>query len=452
MKKHYAILLGGLLCASTAMAQSDFKRCAAHEVLQEQLQKDPQMQSRMDAIEAFTQKYVNNNGANKRTAGVITIPVVVHVVYNTASQNISDCQIQSQIDVINEDFRRMNADKIQTPGVYATRAADCEIQFVLAKRDPNGNATTGITRTSTRTKSFSANDAIKFTSQGGKDAWNTTQYLNFWTAPKLMNQGQQLLGYGQFPGGPRNTDGVVMAYAAFGSRAKCPSGVYYQGYDLGRTTTHEIGHNFNLRHIWGDATCGNDLVSDTPTQQGPSSGCPSFPRITCSNVTGDMTMNYMDYSNDNCMNMFTLGQKARMDATLVPGAYHYELTTSLGGYAPGAAIATNTGGTSSPEGALTESAVRTLTIAPNTVFPNPVTGEMNVSYAVAKEGAVKIEIYNIMGAKVGSYDQGVKAAGSHIFNISTSDDKSFSTLKNGVYFCRVNGAEGGKIVRFVVER
>lgn len=169
MKKPYALVLAGLLCASSAMAQSTFKRCASHEVLQEQLQHDPGMQARMDAIEAFTAKYVKNN-ANKRTAAVVTIPVVVHVVYNTASQNISDCQVQSQIDVLNEDFRRLNADKSQTPALYAGLAADCEIQFVLAKRDPNGNPTNGITRTSTRTKSFSANDAIKYTSQGGRDA------------------------------------------------------------------------------------------------------------------------------------------------------------------------------------------------------------------------------------------------------------------------------------------
>ena len=451
MKKHYALFLGGLLCASTAFAQSDFKRCASHEVMLEQMQRDPQMQNRMNAIEAFTQKYINSNSATKRTAGVITIPVVVHVVYNTTSQNISDCQIQSQIDVLNEDFRRMNADKSQTPSVYSGLAADCEIQFVLAKRDPNGNPTNGITRTKTKTKSFSSNDAIKFTSQGGHDAWNTMQYLNFWTAPKLMSYGQQGLGYGQFPGGPRNTDGVVMAYAAFGSRAKCPSGVYYQGYDLGRTTTHEIGHNFNLRHIWGDATCGNDLVSDTPTQQAASSGCPSFPRITCSNQTGDMTMNYMDYSNDNCMNMFTLGQKARMDATLVPGGYHYDLTTSLGGVAPTAITSGGSAGTSADASLTDGNAARTLTTGVASVFPNPVTGEMNVSYNVAAESAVKIEIYNVMGALVGSYDQGVQTEGNHIFKI-TGNDKKFGALTNGVYFCRVNGAESGKVIRFVVER
>src|SRR5690606_16726772 len=178
-------------------------------------------------------------------------------------------------------------------------------------------------------KSFSTNDAIKRTSGGGHDPWNTTQYLNFWIAPKLSSQGRQLLGYAQFPGGPAATDGVVMAYAAFGSRAKYAGGVYYQGYDLGRTTTHEVGHYLNLRHIWGDATCGNDLVSDTPTQQTANYGCTSFPKITCGN-NGDMSMNFMDYSDDPCMYMFTTGQANRMAAVLAQGGFHYGLTTSPG--------------------------------------------------------------------------------------------------------------------------
>src|SRR6478735_3477452 len=424
MKKHYAILLGGLLCASTAFAQGPFKRCAANEALEEQLKADPNMQARMDALEAFTAKYLKEN-PNKRTAAVITIPVVVHVVYNTASQNISQCQIQSQLDVLNEDYRKMNADNSKTPSAFAGVSADCEIQFVLATVDPNGNPTTGITRTSTKTRSFSTNNYIKYTSKGGHDAWNTSKYINFWTAPALSSGGQQLLGYGQFPGGAAATDGVVMAYAAFGSRAKCPSGIYYTGYDLGRTTTHELGHYFNLRHIWGDATCGNDQVSDTPTQQTANYGCPTYPHVTCSN-SGDMTMNFMDYTDDPCMYMFTAGQKARMQATLAG---------VRAGLVSGTALVTpNTGS----EGNTTTAEVKVLNGGATTVFPNPVTGDMHVSYNVANEGAVQIEIYNVMGKLVGSYSQGLQPTGIHIFKLNASDNK-FSTLSNGVYFCRVTG-------------
>ena len=442
MKKPYFLVLAGMLLSSGAMAQSsNVSRCSAMDALHEQLQQDPQMQQRMEAIEAFTQKYMKNN-AVKRTAGIVTIPVVVHVVYNTASQNISNCQIQSQLDVLNEDYRKLNADNAKTPALYAGVAADCEIQFVLAKTDPNGNPTTGITRTQTRTKSFTTNNAIKYTSQGGQDAWNTSQYLNFWTAPKLTSQSQTLLGYGQFPGGSAATDGVVMAYAAFGSRAKCPSGVYYTGYDLGRTTTHEVGHFLNLRHIWGDATCGDDFVSDTPKHQAANYGCPTFPHVTCSN-SGDMSMNFMDYTDDPCMYMFTAGQKARMQAVLAPGGFHYSLTTSTAAATP----ASNTAQ------ATTEAAYKVLNIAPALVFPNPVKADMNVSYAVTAENAnVQVEIYNTLGALVGTYNEGLKAAGTHIFSVSADNDAKFGALKNGMYICRIKGAEKGKVIRFMIER
>jgi hypothetical protein len=441
MKKSYALVLAGLLCAGSAMAQSTLKRCASNEVLQEQLQHDPGMQARMEAIEAFTAKYVTENKANQRTAAVITIPVVVHVVYNAASQNISQCQIQSQLDVLNEDYRKMNADNSKTPSMFAGVAADAEIQFVLATVDPNGNPTTGVTRTSTKTRSFSTNNYIKYTSKGGHDAWNTSKYINFWTAPNLTSGAQQLLGYGQFPGGAAATDGVVMAYAAFGSRAKCPSGVYYTGYDLGRTTTHELGHFLNLRHIWGDATCGNDLVSDTPTQQAANYGCPTFPHVTCSNQ-GDMTMNFMDYTDDPCMYMFTAGQKARMQAVLAPGGARASL-------ASGGAITTS----GSTTAQVTEAEARNMYIAPNLVFPNPVKAEMNVSYNVAAENAnVQVEIYNLMGQLVKSYNQGTQAAGNHVFTLSGEKDATFSTLSNGMYFVKVKGSAENKAVRFMVER
>ncbi|MBK0404019.1 T9SS type A sorting domain-containing protein [Adhaeribacter sp. BT258] len=448
MKKFYAFAAASLLCVSGAIAQtSGFERCSAMEVLHQQMQNDPKMESRMQAIEAHTQKFLQNKSttANQRTNAVVTIPVVVHVVWNTASQNITDCQIQSQLAVLNEDFRKLNADNSKTPALYAGLAADAQIQFVLATKDPNGNATTGITRTKTKTRTFSGNNAIKFTSQGGKDAWNTSQYLNFWIAPNLVDRGVQLLGYGQFPGGPASTDGVVMAYGAFGSRAKCPSGVYYQGYDLGRTTTHEVGHFLNLRHIWGDATCGNDLVSDTPTQQTSNYGCPTFPKITCSNQ-GDMSMNFMDYTDDPCMYMFTTGQAARMAAVLAPGGFHYSLTTSTAASTPVATTTTSTQGA-------TTTASRDMNFAAATVFPNPVKAEMNVSYSVTAENTnVEVEIYNLLGALVGTYKEGAKPAGKHVFSINSDNSRSFGALSNGMYFCRINGAEEGKLVRFVIER
>lgn len=247
---------------------------------------------------------------NTKSIGVITIPVVVHVVYNSAVENISDAQILSQIDVLNKDFRRLNADASNTPAAFSGLASDTEIEFCLASKDPNGNATSGIVRKSTNVNTFNTNNSVKFSNSGGSTAWDVRNYFNIW----VCDLGPSTLGYAEFPtGNVSNTYGVVISYTAFGT-----TGTAQAPFNKGRTATHEIGHCFNLKHIWGDATCGNDLVNDTPTQRGPNYNCPNFPKVTsCGNGPyGEMFMNYMDYTNDACMNMFTSGQKSRMLAVL----------------------------------------------------------------------------------------------------------------------------------------
>jgi len=314
------------------------------------MRRDPSIAQRMQAIEEHTQRYIREleRFPHQRTNNVITIPVVVHIVYRTASENISDAQVQSQIDVLNEDFRRLNADASNTPPMFAGVAADAEIQFCLATRDPQGNPTTGITRTQTTKTSFSVNaDDVKFSSQGGKDAWPTDQYLNIWVC--RLSGG--VLGYAQFPGGPANTDGVVIDFRYFGrgGSAQAP-------YNKGRTATHEVGHWLNLRHIWGDAQCGNDYVNDTPVHEGPNYGCPSFPKPApaCNNNQSEMFMNYMDYTDDACMNLFTLGQKARMRALFAPNGFRASLLTSPGCSAPGGCSGTVT--LTAPSGTVTDGA------------------------------------------------------------------------------------------------
>jgi hypothetical protein len=253
---------------------------------------------------------------------IITIPVVVHVIYKNSSQNISDAQIFSQIDILNEDFRMNNSDASSVPSAFAGAAADCEIEFCLAVRDPNGNVTTGITRTYTTTSSFSGYTSMKYSSTGGQDAWNTSEYLNIW----VCNLASGLLGFATFPGGNSSTDGVVCDYAYFGN-----TGTATSPYDLGRTATHEVGHWLNLYHIWGDSYCGNDYVSDTPKHEESNYGCPSYPHASsCSGTgsSGEMFMNYMDYTNDACMFMFSTGQKNRMRATL--NGSRSSLLSSLG--------------------------------------------------------------------------------------------------------------------------
>lgn len=283
------------------------RNCGTTEYMDQQLAQDPSWKKRLEELETFTENFSQGRDAYK-TQAVITIPVVVHIVYKNANENISDAQVLSQIAVLNEDFRKLNADTNLIPSVFKPLAADPQIEFCMAVQDPNGNPTTGITRTQTATSTFTSNNGVKSASTGGVNPWPVNKYLNIW----VCNLGGGLLGYAQFPGGSASTDGVVVGYKYFGT-----IGTASAPYDKGRTATHEIGHWLNLRHVWGDANCGNDFVSDTPTSQAANYGCPSFPNVTCGNgPDGDMFMNYMDYADDACMQMFTAGQTTRMLAAL----------------------------------------------------------------------------------------------------------------------------------------
>lgn len=294
------------------------RNCATMEYLEMQMQEDIGLQERMEDIQRFTEQWIRENETGQRS--VITIPVVFHVVYRTSAENVSDAMLQAQLNVLNEDFRKLNADVANTPSIFAGVVADCEINFCLAQRDPNGNTTNGIVRRLTTKTSFSTNNAVKYYSQGGSDAWPASSYLNIW----VCNLSNGVLGYAQFPGGAAATDGVVLLYSSL------PGGSA-TNYNKGRTATHEVGHWLNLRHIWGDATCGNDFVNDTPVHNASNGGCPSYPHYsTCSGTPVEMTMNYMDYTYDACMYMFTNGQKARMSAVFASGGPRQTITTSLG--------------------------------------------------------------------------------------------------------------------------
>jgi hypothetical protein len=263
------------------------------------------------SIEQYSRDYETDSARARADFPLITIPVIVHVVFNNSLENITDEQITSQIRILNEDYRKQNADISLVPEPFIPFVADAKIEFKLAVRDPDGNPTNGITRTFTQKTAFSFDDAVKFASTGGKDAWSADKYLNIW----VCNLGGGLLGYAQFPGGDAETDGVVISHQYFGD-----VGTAIPPFNKGRTTTHEVGHWLNLRHIWGDdmgACAGSDAVEDTPNQADSNFGRPTFPRITCGNApNGDMYMNYMDYVDDDAMFMFSAGQVARMRATL----------------------------------------------------------------------------------------------------------------------------------------
>jgi hypothetical protein len=287
------------------------RMCATMENYFRLLDIFPELRFRQAVLEGFTRAF-RDSGRTGLRAGPITIPVVVHVVHRTNAENISDEQVRSQIDVLNQDYMATNTDISKVPPPFKDLVGNPRIQFELAKTDPSGRSSNGITRTPTQRSSFGTNDTVKSVATGGADPWDTDRYLNIWVCTLRGT----LLGYAQFPGGPPETDGVVILNRAFGTR-----GTVAAPFNKGRTTTHEIGHYLNLSHVWGESRFDNcadsDFVADTPNQFGPNTGKPSYPHRSCRNSQyGDMFMNYMDYVDDDSMFMFTQGQVVRMLATL----------------------------------------------------------------------------------------------------------------------------------------
>ena len=310
MSKRIPLLLTALLVLGSAWSQ---RTCGSMDVLEAQLEEDPKRAVKMEQIEDHLRDL--ELSGSREVNGVVAIPVVVHVLYNTTSENISDAQILSQITVLNDDFRRTNSDADET----WSQAADSEIEFCMASSDPEGNATNGIVRTATSVSAFGTNDAMKSSSSGGADAWPAGDYLNVW----VCDISGGILGYAQFPGGAASTDGIVIDYQYFGT-----IGTASAPFDLGRTATHEVGHWLNLRHIWGDGNCNaDDFVTDTPSSDGANYGCATG-HVSCQ--TTDMIENYMDYSDDGCMNLYTAGQKNRMRALFESGGYRSSLLNSSG--------------------------------------------------------------------------------------------------------------------------
>ena len=386
----------------------------------------PGLSDKIAAIEAFTQTVQKNkstitNGtgsSGSQLPSIITIPVVVHIIYNTPAQNISDEQVMSQINSLNKDYTRQNADTNSTPLVFRPFAANCGFQFALAKVDTAGYATSGIVRKQTGVAAFNINDDIKFSSSGGDDGWDKDRYLNIWVG----NLTAGILGYSSVVGGPKENDGVVVLYSAFGVGGSAVS-----PFNLGRTATHEIGHWLNLIHTWGDAACGDDLVADTPPQETADYGCPNGILISCNNApNGDMYTNYMDFTNDNCMNIFTNGQHARMQALFEAGGERN-------------AILSSNALTAAPLESATVSTLNTEPPAQKfSIYPNPATTTVYLQIPEEAATGALVEFYNQVGQKVLT---------TSINQLVTPLD--LSSLAKGMYFIKITQGANKTVAKLI---
>lgn len=387
MKKILFAAAFAMSVIANAQSPETVHRCSSTEYLKQIQENFPEEYAAIKQAEEAAAAYSASTTTYKSNGGVYTIPVVVHVVYKLASQNIDDEFIYSQIDVLNEDYRRLNDDADETPAAFEGLAADAQIEFCLAQQDEDGIVTTGITRTETDITSWDLftgggaddyADNVKFTDKGGEDGWDRSSYLNIW----VCNLAPGLLGYATPPGAAPLKDGVVIGYKYFGDGS--PGGVYNKG----RTTTHEVGHWLGLYHTWGDddfqpePQCGgSDLIGDTPNQEDATYGAPSFPKLDdCAPTSpGIMFMDYMDYADDGSMNMFTQDQVNKMRDIL-------ESTRSSILSSPGCQT-----GVTGIQDILKKQLIQL------TVSPNPSSGAFVFEVKNFEHEDVTFEIYNMMG-------------------------------------------------------
>ncbi|MGK0364721.1 MAG: hypothetical protein ACI85O_001779 [Saprospiraceae bacterium] len=374
--KNYLYVL--LLCLMPMLANAQgHEQCKTSEVRQQNFLVNPELiQQRVDT-EAQMQKWIAEEYPTYvAQKDLVTLPVVVHVLWRTQEQNISEAQILSQVEVLNEDFQKMNANSGDTPAAFQGIAADVEIEFCQASVDPAGNPTNGITRRQITQEYIGDTEDWYSTSAGGQDPWDNSKYINVWVC-EIDDQGT--LGFATPPGTavPASADGMVIAPQFYGK-----TGTAIQSFPnhLGRTVTHEMGHYLNLEHVWGPTNggCGeDDFVADTPSQFEENYECPNFP-LTDDCTTGGngiQFMNFLDYVDDNCMTMFSEGQKARMLAA-VNGPRASLLTST----ACGMTINTND-----------------ITLVPTIIYPNPTANFVIMDTPIAMGQESVLTIFDVSG-------------------------------------------------------
>lgn len=441
MKRFLTIVL--IMSSATAFSQS-LHRCYTTEMTQKREQAQPGYQ---EAVNKTFEMAKERAQAKSGGQDIFRIPVVVHIVYNTNAENIPDSLVYNQIEVLNQAYRRTNPDTNETRTEFKPVAADAGVEFYLANADPDGNWTSGINRvqtTQTSWLSFSnfTPDGIKSSAEGGVDAWPTDKYLNIWVGNLSLFGSPFILGFAyppvgapnwpqeQFPSDP-GLEGVVVHYEVFGRNNPLAAGLL-QATNQGRTCVHEVGHYLGLRHIWGDGggfsgvdgCTVDDGIDDTPNAADASQQDCNLNKNTCTDTPvdfPDMIENYMDYSDEHCMNMFTEGQVGIMRAILE--TTRNDLTKPLAS-------------TSIETFDLLESEL--------VIYPNPTRGQVMVNYDNSMAEIANIDIYNSFGGLVFSKSN-TSSYNASVFGLDVSD------LSSGIYFIHFASKEGKLVHKLVIE-
>lgn len=421
MKQVYftTVLFTGLFLSTNITAQ---QKCATNEAVQQQMAANPEYARKLRENKKSFANYQRREDLkppNERKT-TINIPLVVHILYNTADQNISDAQVQSQIDVLNEDFTASNSDYNNYDAGYAGVRGDADYKFCLDQ----------IIRKQTSKKFFGINDGMKKSRQGGSEAIDPLHKLNIWVC-NLQNY----LGYAYLPGAPAEIFGVVCHYRAFGR------GVNYNlfaEYNLGRTTTHELGHCFGLEHMWGDANCGNDFVDDTPLHNTANFGCPQQGHLsTCTGNPLEMWMNYMDYTDDRCMYFFSNGQVSRANFFIENDELLNSFVNSSCSNGPG-------------NNKLITGAKTTINSSLKVegtgfqIYPTFASNKITLEISSETTGNADVNIYNQSGALVMKQKIYVsEGPGTNTIDVSR--------LANGFYILQLNQGQERKSKKFIIQ-
>lgn len=423
MRKHLLAVIAitfSFIANSQVQLEKKSDRCGSNEAIRQQIINDPEYGKKVEELLKNKGSYTRNTNKGKPPAqSSITIPVAVHVLYNTAEQNISDAQVQSQIDVLNEDFTATNSDYRNYDAGYGSARGDMDINFCLVQ----------VIHKQTKHKSFGLNDNMKFNKTGGSDAVDPMHVFNIW----VCDLGNKLLGYAYYPGITPERFGVVCHTNAFGRGAGYN---LFADYNLGRTTTHEVGHAFGLVHIWGDKTCGSDEVDDTPLHNTYNFGCPEEGHLsTCAGTPLEMWMNYMDYTDDRCMYFFTDGQSSRASFFIDTDPQLTSIVNSACTNTNKNDIITSSNKTVIPSRVIVNDLI---------LYPTVTSGQLNLSFANPVSEKAAISIYNQTGALMMKRQL-------FISNGKYIDQIDVSKLGNGIYFLELGQGANRQTKKFIVQ-